>query len=276
MRDTAAIAARSNSVAEQLASRKKFAMDLVPSLEGKVSDTEWEARVDLAAAYRLIARHGWDDMLSTHISARVPDEEGTFLINPYGVLFGQVTASSLIKVDYRGNMLSETPFRLNPAAITFHGGILEARPDAMSALHLHTVAGVAVSTHEKGLLPINQRALYFQPILAYHDYEGLGIEDSERESIARDLGDKWALIMRNHGTLTVGRSVAQAYVYMFFLERACQYQVATLSAGVPIRELPQEVIDLVPRQATHFVRTGTMEWPALLAMLDQEDPSFRK
>ncbi len=256
--------------------QREFALNKVPSLEGKVSPEEWQARVDLAAAYRLVARYGWDDMLSTHISARVPGEEGTLLINPYGVLFHQVTASSLIKIDYHGTVLSETPFRVNRAAVTFHGGILEARPDVNSALHLHTPAGVAVSTHEHGLLPINQRALYFQPILAYHDYEGIGFDDSERETVARDLGDKWALIMRNHGTLTVGRSVAQAFVYAYFLEQACRYQVATLAAGVPIRELPQSIIDRVAQQATHFANAGVLEWPALLATLDQEDPSYRR
>lgn len=256
--------------------QNKFHLSEVPSLEGKVSPAEWQARVDLAAAYRLIARHGWDDMLSAHISARVPDEEGTLLINPYGLLFHQVTASSLIKIDYSGKPLSETPFPINRTAVTFHGGVLEARPDVNSALHLHTTAGVAVSTHQRGLLPLNQRALYFQPMLAYHDYEGLGFDDSERETVAQDLGDKWALIMRNHGTLTVGRSVAQAYVYAYFLERACQYQVATLAAGADtINELPQSVIDRVPEQATHFVRAGLMEWPALLATLDAEDPSYR-
>jgi len=254
---------------------KRFAIDAVEPLEGKVSAAEWEARVDLAAAYRLIARHGWDDMLSTHISARVPDEDGTFLLNPYGVLFQQVTASSLIKVDFSGKLLCATPFLVNPAAIVFHAPIFEARSDVHSALHLHSTAGVAVATQEHGLLPITQRALYFLPILAYHDYEGIGLEDSEREAVARDLGDKWALILRNHGTLTVGRSVAQAYTYMYFLERACQYQVAALAGGAPIRQLSADVIDLVPQQATHFAHAGLLEWPALLATLDAEGAGFR-
>lgn len=247
-----------------------------PSLKERVSEAEWQTRIDLAASYRLVAREGWDEMLSTHISARLPDEPDRFLINPHGVLFGQITASSLVKVDYDGNVYSDTDYPLNPAAIVIHGGILQAREDVASALHLHTQAGVAVSTHKEGLMPLNQRALYFQSVLGYHDYEGLAVDESERETLSADLGpDKWALILRNHGTLTVGRSVAQAYVYMFFLERACQIQVATLAGGVELTKLPQDVIDLVPKQATHFKHMGKFEWPALLKLLDQEDASYR-
>ncbi len=253
-----------------------FPLDDIPPLEGKVSTDEWRTRLDLAACYRLIARNGWDDMLSVHVSARVPGEEGKFLINPYGVLFHQVTASSLIKVDYEGNQYTQTPFYLNPAAINIHGGILESRSDVASALHLHTIAGTAVSSLKDGLLPLNQRALYFTNITAYHDYEGIAIEDDERETLARDLGDKWVMFLRNHGTITVGRSVAQAYVYAFFLEQACRYQLATQSAGVEITPLPQEVIDKVPEQATHFKSMGRLEWPALLATLDKEDDSYRR
>jgi ribulose-5-phosphate 4-epimerase/fuculose-1-phosphate aldolase len=252
-----------------------FLMGQVPSLQGKVSDAEWRARVDLAASYRLVARFGWDDMLSTHISARVPNEDGALLINPYGVLFEQVTASCLVKVDYHGKLLSKTPFPINPAAITIHGSILEARADVASALHMHTTPGVAVSTHAAGLMPINQRALYFQDILAYHDYEGLALESDERETLVSHLDDKWALILRNHGTLTVGRTIAQAFVYAYMLERACEYQVATLAGGTQLTDLADEIKARVPKQATHFVFAGTMEWPALLALLDKDDPSFR-
>lgn len=279
MKTTTARSAEANEAqpeALDLARAGRFAMDLVPPLEGEVPAAEWEARVDLAASYRLVAREGWDDLLSTHISAGVPGEEGTFLINPYGVLFHQVTASSLIKVDFDGTVLSETPFLVNPAAIVFHAPILEARADVASALHLHSTAGVAVSAQEHGLLPITQRALYFLPILAYHDYAGIGLEDDERDAVARDLGDNWALILRNHGTLTVGRTIGQAFTYMYFLERAFQYQVAALAGGAPIRQLPQDVIDLVPRQATHFEHAGLLEWPALLATLDGEGAQFRR
>lgn len=252
-----------------------FAMNKVASLAGKVSDAEWQARVDLAASYRLIARFGWDDMLSTHISARVPDAPDTLLINPYGVLFDQVTASCLVKVDYQGRQLSDTPFPINPAAIVIHGGILEARPDVASALHLHTTAGVAVSTHAAGLMPINQRALYFQDVLAYHDYEGLAVESDERESLVANLADKWALILRNHGTLTVGRTIGQAFIYAYMLERACQYQIASLAGGVPLSELSQDIQARVPKQAQHFKFAGTLEWPALKAQLDAHDAGYR-
>lgn len=248
----------------------------VPSLRETVSEAEWQARVDLAASYRLVAREGWDEMLSTHISARVPDEPGKFLINPYGVLFGQITASSLVKVDYEGNVYSETDYPINTAAVVIHGGLLEAREDIASAVHLHTPAGVAVSTHKKGLMPLNQRALYFQPILAYHDYEGLALDMEERETLVRDLGaENWAMLLRNHGTLTVGRTIGQAYVYMFFLERACQMQVQTLAGGVPLTELPDELIEKVPQQAFHWRHMGKLEWPALRKLLDDKEPDYK-
>ena len=253
----------------------KFALKDVPSLKGKVSDGEWQARVNLAASYRLVAKFGWDDMLSTHISARVPDEPGKLLINPYGVLFNQVTASCLVKTDFHGKQFGETPFPMNPAAIVIHGSILEAREDVESVLHMHTTPGVAVSTHKAGLMPINQRALYFQNILAYHDYEGLALESDERETLVANLHDKWVMILRNHGTLAAGRTIAQAFVYAYMLERSCEYQVATLTGGTPLVELSDDIIKRVPNQATHFVHAGTLEWPALLANLDAEDASFR-
>ncbi len=248
----------------------------VPSLCGRVSEAEWQARIELAACYRLVAREGWDELLSTHISARVPDEEGAFLINPYGLLFGQINASSLIKVDYDGKLLSESPFPVNPAAIVIHGGVLQSRLDVASVVHLHTPAGVAVSTHRDGLLPLNQRALYFQPVLGYHDYEGLEIDFDARASLIRDLGDNWMLLLRNHGTLTVGRSIGQAWVYTFLLERACQSQVATLAGGIELTQLSPEVRKRVPEQATHFKSMGRFEWPALVALLDREDASYRE
>lgn len=259
----------------QLGKKRDFAMKDVVPLEGKVSEEEWQTRVDLAACYRLVARYGWDDMLSVHISARVPGEENTMLINPYGVLFHQVTASSLVKVAFDGTVLSQTPFPINPAGIIIHGGMLSVRPEVNSVLHLHTVAGMAVSTHKEGLMPINQRALYFQPILAYHDYEGIALEEDEQEVLARDFGDKWVMLLRNHGTLALGRSVSQAFVFSYFLEMACKYQIATLSAGVEITRLSQEIIDRVADQITHFQFAGLMEWPALLASLDAEDPSYK-
>jgi ribulose-5-phosphate 4-epimerase/fuculose-1-phosphate aldolase len=251
-----------------------MALPEIPNLQGEVSEAEWEARCDLAAAYRHIAREGWDDMLSPHLSARVPDDPDKMLLNPYGFLFCQMTASSLIKVDMAGKVLSPTPLFVNPAAVVIHGGILEAREDVASVMHLHTVDGVAVSTHADGLLPLNQRALYFQEILAYHDYEGIALDDDERVSLARDLGDKWLLMLRNHGTLSVGRTVGQAYTYLYFLEMACKYQTRTLSCGVDLIRLPPDVIEKVPKQATHIEHMGTMEWPALRAVLDVAEPEY--
>ncbi|MBR0834803.1 class II aldolase/adducin family protein [Bradyrhizobium manausense] len=251
-------------------------MPSFPSAKDQVSEAEWDARVDLAASYRLVAYHGWDDMLSTHISARVPDERDSMLLSPYGLLFGQVTASSLVKVRISdGQVLNQSPLRMNPAAINIHAGVLRARDEAMSALHLHTVAGVAVSSLKDGLMPLNQRACYFGPHnTAYHGYEGIATEASEQESLARDLGDKWVMFLRNHGTLTLGRTVAQAFVSAFFLERACQMQVATLSMGQPVTVLPPELVTLVADQAKHVRHWGRMEWPALLTLLRQVNPGF--
>lgn len=198
------------------------------------------------------------------------------LVNPYGVLFDQVNASCLVKVDLQTlQPLQPSPFLLNPAAIHFHGNVLRARGDAAASLHLHTTAGVAVASQEKGVMPINQRALFLLPMLGYHDYGGLGTNEEEGHELPKSLGDKWLLIMRNHGTLAIGRTVAQAWVYMFLLERVCQYQVATLAGGQPLTTLPQAIIDLVPRQAAHTEFMGTYEWPALLAKLDRIDPTFR-
>ncbi len=251
-----------------------MALPDIPDLSNEVSEEEWTARCDLAAAYRLVSRERWDDLLSTHLSARVPGEPEHMLLNPYGFLFSQMTASSLIKVDMMGNVLSPTPLFVNPAAVVIHGGILESRPDVESVMHLHTVDGVAVSTHADGLMPLNQRALYFQDILAYHDYEGIALDDDERVTLARDLGDKWLLMLRNHGTLSVGRTIGQAYTYLYFLEMACRYQTRTLSGGVDLVRLPPDVIEKVPKQATHIVHMGTMEWPALLASLDKDDADY--
>ncbi len=251
-----------------------MALPNIPDLSRQVSEDEWQARCDLAAAYRLVSREGWDDLLSTHLSARVPGEPDHMLLNPYGLLFSQVTASSLIKVDTLGNVLSPTPLFVNPAAVVIHGGILEARPDVESVMHLHTIDGVAVSTHANGLMPLNQRALYFQDILSYHDYEGIALDDDERVTLARDLGDKWLLILRNHGTLAVGRTIGQAFTYLYFLEMACRYQTRTLSCGVDLVRLPTEVIEKVPKQATHIAHMGTMEWPALVTSLENSDPDY--
>src|ERR1700738_4602296 len=191
-------------------------------LRERVSAEEWQARVDLAAAYRLVAHYGWDALIFTHISARVPGPDHHFLINPYGLLFGEMTASNLLKVDLDGNLVEPTPYFFNPAGFTIHSAVHAAREDAKCVLHLHTVAGVAVSCQEHGLLPINQTAMLLNGQIAYHEYEGVALELDERPRLVADLGTKNAMILRNHGTLAVGPTVAEAFLLMYFLERACE------------------------------------------------------
>ena len=201
------------------------------SLKGKVSEEEWQVRVDLAALYRLVALHGWDDLNFTHISARLLGPDHHFLINPYGLLFSEISASSLVKVDLDGNVMQETPYFINPAGFTIHSAVHAARDDAHYVMHLHTDAGVAVSAQKEGLLPLSQHALVCLPQVAYHDYEGIALNLDERERIVADLGGMGMLILRNHGTLTVGDSAAACWMRMFYLERACKMQVMALSAG---------------------------------------------
>jgi len=247
-----------------------------PSLKGQVSQDEWQARVDLAALYRLVALHGWDDMIFTHISMRVPGPEHHFLINPYGFLFEEITASSLVKVDLDGNVVAPTPYYINPAGFTIHSAIHAAREDAMAVIHLHTDAGVAVSTHKDGLLPLTQHALIALPSLAYHHYEGIALNLDERERIVHDLGDKTLLLLRNHGTLAVGRSAAAAFMGIYYLERACQMQVMALSAGeAGVANAPQAAQDEVRSQISGGpAMIGALAWPALLRKLDRQAPGY--
>ena len=218
------------------------------SLKDKVSEGEWQARVDLAALYRLVALHGWDDMIFTHISARVPGPEHHFLINPYGLFFGEITASSLVKVDPEGNIVQQTPHMVNPAGFTIHSAIHAARDDAHFVMHLHTDQGVAVAAQAEGLLPLSQHALVVLPQLAYHDYEGIALNLDERERLVADLGDKSLMLLRNHGTLAVGSTAAECWMGMFYLERACKQQVMALSAG-------REHVLLAPQAAQDVVRS---------------------
>lgn len=200
-----------------------------------MTEAEWNQRINLAACYRLVALFGWDDLVDTHISARVPGPEHHFLINPYGLLFEEITASSLVKVDLQGNQLTRSEYSINPAGFTIHSAIHEAREDAICVLHLHTLDGTAVSSCEEGLSPLNQTAQFVTHDLAYHDYEGVALDHNERPRLQHDLGNKNHLILRNHGTLTVGRSVASAFERMYHLERACSMQVRTRMLGRPIR-----------------------------------------
>ncbi|MGJ4929700.1 class II aldolase/adducin family protein [Bradyrhizobium sp. HKCCYLS2038] len=248
----------------------------VPS---NMTEAEWSQRVNLAAAYRLVAMFGWDDLVDTHISARVPGPEHHFLINPYGLLFEEITASSLIKVDLYGNQLSESEYSINPAGFTIHSAIHEVREDAGCVIHLHTLDGVAVSSCADGLLPLNQIAQYVTHDLAYHDYEGVALDHDERPRLQRDLGTKNCMLLRNHGTLTVGRSVASAFERMYHLERACSIQVRTRTLGPSAYPVRDEVIDknakLFDNEERVELRSTQLVWPPLLRRLDRVNPGYR-
>ena len=246
------------------------------SMKSRVSEAEWGARVELAALYRLVALHGWDDAIFTHVSMRVPGPEHHFLINPYGVYFDEMTASSLVKVDPDGRIVMETPYRINPAGFTIHSAIHAARPDAMCVMHLHTDAGVGVSAQAEGLLPISQNHLIVIPQLAYHGYEGVALNHDERERLVADLGDKSLMMLRNHGTLAVGASAAEAWNAMFFLERACAQQVAALSGGRDhILLAPQDAQETVMGQTSRgMAAVARLGWPGLLRKLDRKLPGY--
>ena len=244
-----------------------------------ISDAEWKQRVDLAAAYRLVAHYGWDDLIDTHISARVPGADHHFLINPYGLMFDEITASSLVKVDLQGNLLTPTDYKINPAGFTIHSAIHEVREDAGCVLHLHTPDGTAVASSIEGLLPLNQTAQLVTHDLAYHDYEGIALDHDERPRLQRDLGGKHCMLLRNHGTLTVGRSVASAFERMFHLERACTMQVRTRMLGPASYAVDPAVIDkneaLVSNLDAAELRANRLVWPPLLRKLDRLDPGYK-
>jgi ribulose-5-phosphate 4-epimerase/fuculose-1-phosphate aldolase len=248
----------------------------IPSLHGKVSDAEWQLRVDLAACYRLIARYGWDDLVFTHVSARVPGPQHHFLINPYGLMFDEITASSLVKVDDQCNKLHDTPFPVNPAGFVIHSAVHAVRDDVQCVLHTHTRAGVAVSAQRGGVLPISQQSTFVLASLAYHDYEGVAFRDDEKPRLQADLGDKTFLMLRNHGLLTVGKSIADAFLSMYVFETTCQIQIAA-QAGGPLVEVDPRIV--AGTAEAMRVQTGGMggafAWPALLRKLDRADPSFR-
>jgi ribulose-5-phosphate 4-epimerase/fuculose-1-phosphate aldolase len=248
----------------------------ISSLRGRVGAEEWQTRVDLAALYRLVALHGWDDMIFTHISARVPGPEQHFLINPYGVFFEEMTASALVKVDRDGNVVQEAAHGINPAGFTIHSAIHAARPDAHFVIHLHTDQGVAVAAQQEGLLPLTQHALAVLPRLAYHDYEGIALNLDERERLVRDLGSKNLMLLRNHGTLAVGATAAEAWLGMFFLERACRQQVMALSGGrAGVLMAPEAAQREVRAQAEGmFAKVSQLAWPGLLRQLDRHLPGY--
>lgn len=248
----------------------------IKSVQASVTPEEWQARVDLAALYRLTAYHGWDDLIFTHISLRVPGPEHHFLINPYGLLFEEITASSLVKVDLDGEIVSDTPYAINPAGFTIHSAVHAAREDAKCVMHLHTDQGVAVSAQKDGLLPISQTGMIAMSDLAYHDYEGIALDHDERERIVADLGNKHSMMLRNHGTLTCGESAAQTYMRMFFLERACKMQVMA-QAGGELLFCQDDLQDKVAGQSNPKgmgMLADALAWPALLRRLDRNLPGY--
>lgn len=248
----------------------------IQSLKTQVGAEEWQLRCDLAAAYRLVARYGMSDLVFTHISLRLPGPEHHFLINPYGMLFEEITASSLIRIDQEGNKLQDSPFPVNPAGFTIHSAVHAAREDARCVLHTHTRAGVAVAAQKRGLLPISQQSTFVLASLAYHDYEGVAFRADEKPRLQADLGRKHFLMLRNHGLLTVGPSVADAFLNMYLFESACQIQVSA-QAGGELLEVPEAIVAGVMQAAK--VQTGGMGgqfvWPALLRKLERTDPDYR-
>lgn len=249
----------------------------MPSVQSKVSDEEWSARVDLAAAYRLVALYGWDDIIFTHLSVRVPGPEHHFLINPYNLMFEEITASSLVKIDVHGNAVGETPYVTNPAGFTIHSAIHMAREDAKAVVHLHTPYGQAVSAMEFGLLPHTQTAMIAQHDVAYHDYEGIATDLDERDRLVCDMGAHNFLILRNHGTLTVGANCATAFLRMYFLEQACRAQILAQSdTKAPREEPPAMGAKVLQQGAPAFVRGigDNLAWPGLMRKLSRENPGW--
>ncbi|OYY67666.1 class II aldolase/adducin family protein [Sphingomonas sp. 28-63-12] len=250
------------------------------SIRDRCSPEEWQARVDLAAAYRLVAMYGWDDLIFTHLSARVPGPEHHFLINPYNLMFEEMTASALVKIDTDGNQVSGDPAPVNKAGFVIHSAIHMAREDAHAVMHLHTPYGQAVSAMADGLLPHTQTALIAQHDVAYHDYEGIATDLEERDRLVADLGTKSTMILRNHGTLAAGESVAQAFLRLYFLERACEAQVHMLAAGRDgLNNPPQGVEHKVEAQSSGAgmkMLADGLAWPALLRKLDRHNPGYRE
>lgn len=246
-------------------------------VRNRVSDEEWQVRVDLAACYRLIAMHGWDDLVFTHISGRVPGPDEHFLINPYGFLFEEITASSLVKVDLEGNKIIDSPYPVNPAGFTIHSAVHAAREDVGCVIHTHTKAGVAVSIQRKGLLPLSQISLFPYATIAYHDYEGVALNEEEKPRLVADLGANNAFILRNHGLLTVGETIADAFLMMYALETACQTQVLAQSMGSDLVQVPQPIVDGIMAQAEMVTKGlgGQIAWPGLIRKLDRTDDSYK-
>ena len=254
----------------------------ISSLRDHVSTEEWQTRVNLAACYRLVSLYRWEDLVFTHISAKIPGTE-EFLINPYGLMFDEITASNLVKVDLKGNKLGDTPFEINPAGFIIHSAIHEVRPDVGCVIHTHTAEGIAVSTQADGLLPLSQQSIFILASLAYHPYEGVALDMDEKARLQRDLGQSDFMILPNHGLLTCGPNVADAFLHMYMLQRSCEAQLRAQSSGAKLTPIPQEVLDKTIRLTREMnlkmggtVKNldGAIPWPALLRRLDKVMPGY--
>jgi ribulose-5-phosphate 4-epimerase/fuculose-1-phosphate aldolase len=251
-----------------------------PSLQNTVSPEEWQLRVDLAACYRLVAFYGWTDLVFTHITARVPtygaEPEHHFLINPYGLMFDEITASNLVKVDMHCNKLQDTPYPVNPAGFTIHSAVHAVREDAACVLHVHTRAGIAVSAQQCGVLPISQQSTFVLSSLGYHDYEGVALNEAEKPRLQADLGKATFLMLRNHGLLTVGKSIADAFLAMYTFESTCQIQISAQAGGGLIEVSPEILKGVAAAARTQTGGLGgAFIWPALIRKMDRLDPSYK-
>jgi ribulose-5-phosphate 4-epimerase/fuculose-1-phosphate aldolase len=240
--------------------------------------TEQELREDLAAAYRLIALFGMTDLVFTHLSVRIPGDGHRFLVNPYGLMFDEITASSLVEVDADGEPAQETAWPVNPAGFVIHSAIHRGRADAACVMHTHTLAGMAVAAQSGGILPLNQMSMEFHGRVAIHEYEGIAADDnlSERERLVRDLGDKPCALLRHHGLLTVGRTVAEAFYYMYYLEQACRIQIAAQGSGASLALPPMPVVERTAEQFKPGPTKGWLPWQALKRKLDREQPDYKQ
>ena len=251
----------------------------IASRKGQVSPEEWQTRVDLAAAYRLVAMFKWDDLVFTHISARVPGSHDEFLINPYGLMFDEITASSLIKIDAQGNKLDASPYDVNPAGFTIHSAIHAIRHDAQCVLHVHSLNGLAVSAQKGGVLPLSQQSIFVLSSLGYHDYEGVALRDDEKPRLVADLGPtNNVLMLRNHGLLTLGRTIPDAFINMYLFETVCTIQVRAMAGGGELTHVDPRIIASAQqqaREATRGVGAGALAWPGLLRRLDRADSGYR-
>jgi ribulose-5-phosphate 4-epimerase/fuculose-1-phosphate aldolase len=242
-----------------------------------VSPEEWRARVDLAAAYRLVAYYHWDDLIFTHLSARVPGPDHHFLLNPYGMMFDEITASSLVKVDLDGKKVMPSPYEINPAGFTIHSAIHAAREDARAVFHVHSLNGIAVSAQKEGVKPISQQSIFVLNSLAYHDYEGVALRDDEKPRLVKDLGNKNYFMLRNHGLITVSTTIPDAFLNLYVFESACTIQVRAEAGGGELLPIDQKVIATAQEQAKQVTRGagGNLAWPGLLRRLDRLDPSYK-